>query len=452
MDRKESKDNPLRKMSLIKLAKSLDEKSKKEIIDDYIKLYKKNKKLENELKKYKNANTPSSANKHLKKITQGLKAKIGAKRGAPKGHKGFTLILDPTRIFDIIAKQCGYCYSRNVEPTGYVKKKKIVCLQKAKIIVKQYNLYEIRCLNCNRLTLARHKEIPKNGVYDKRILSLVNYLRFKSRLTHNRIVDFMNNVLGVPMTNPTSLNITNRVSRELEPEYQKLEVEVKELAVVNADETSHSVDGVNQWIWVFCNSWLSLFKFHPQRGGDIVEKTLGNEFTGKLVVDGWRTYKAYSEKHDKVLLQRCWDHGKREAEFECKKKHPDLYKWFCDIYYGVKRGKSYKQEKRRLDKYQWCKNQLKLWIGSASSRRSLRKFANKMENGGDDWFTCMLYPEVPMDNNEAERSLRPIVVLRKIIGCLRNNTGVRTHEIMMSLISTWEKQNKNVFYTLQNTI
>ena len=75
-----------------------------------------------------------------------------------------------------------------------------------------------------------------------------------------------------------------------------------------------------------------------------------------------------------------------------------------------------------------------------------------IENGGDDWFTAILHPEATLNNNEAERSLRPFVIMRKIIGALRSESGVKTHEVMMSLISTWGKQQKNVFYTLQTSL
>ena len=45
--------------------------------------------------------------------------------------------------------------------------------------------------------------------------------------------------------------------------------------------------------------------------------------------------------------------------------------------------------------------------------------------------------EIPIDNNEAERSIRPFVILRKIMGCLRSEIGMKNYEIMVSLISTW---------------
>lgn len=427
-------------------------KSRDEILEEMFELYKEKEKLKKELKKYKNANTPSSANKHLKANTQGLKAKKRAKRGAPKNHRGNTLILpEADIIIPVYTENCPECNGVNIRWTGYIKKRKVICHQKAKTYVKEYHQWEYLCLDDRTLFLAKHKDIPEKGIYDKTIQSLVNYYKFKARLPHNLVVDVMNNIHDVPMTEPTSLDITRRVSEKLEPEYYKLEKEIKESKVVGGDETSHSVNGINHWIWVFCNHLLSLFKFKKERGGDIVEKTLGKDFQGGLVSDGWQTYKTYSKKHG-VKLQRCWDHLRREVKHECKKKYPDLYRWCCDIYFMVKRGREYKQEKRRHDMYEKCKAELAMLITHMEAHRNLRKLATKIKNGGDNWFTCILHPELPMNNNEAERSLRPFVLIRKIIGCLRSEIGKRNYEIMMSLISTWQKQGKNAFYTLQATL
>ncbi|MFH0752492.1 MAG: IS66 family transposase [archaeon] len=440
------------KLQLKSLKEKLKEKSRDEIIEEMFELLKEKEKLEKELKKYKNANTPSSANKHLKEDTQGLKAKKGAKHGAPKGHKGSTFVWpNVNEIIDLIAKKCAQCESTNIEPTGYVKKKKVVCFIKPKILIKEYHQHEFRCLDCHTLTLASHKNIPEKGIYDRTIQSLVNYLKFKARLPHNIVVDVMNNIFNVPMTGPTSLEITRRASNKLEPLYQELENNIKQAEIVGTDETSLSINGINHWIWVFCNELISLFKINKERGGDIVEKTLGKNFQGKLVSDGWQTYAAYT-KENKIIHQRCWSHLNTETKFECKKKHPDIYKWCYDIYLIVQKGKNYKQEKRRQDMHKKCKNELARLIGTMKAHTNLRKLANKIENAGDKWFTCILHPELPMDNNEAERSIRPFVIIRKIIGCLRSDLGMKNYEIMMSLISTWQKQGKNTYHTLQTTL
>ena len=192
------------------------EKSKEELIDLVIEKEEKIKELERELKKYKNSNTPSSSNKHIKPDTLGLKAKSGAKRGAPVGHHGATLQLpNPEEIIPVLAQECFHCGSENIEPTGYTKTRKIIHLIKPRTIVKEYQQQEIRCLDCHKLTLANHGDIPEKGIYDKTIQSLVNYLKFKARLPHNLVVDSMNKIFNVPMTDATSMDITRRVSKKL---------------------------------------------------------------------------------------------------------------------------------------------------------------------------------------------------------------------------------------------
>jgi len=115
----------------------------------------------------------------------------------------------------------------------------------------------------------------------------------------------------------------------------------------------------------------------------------------------------------------------------------------------VKKGKAEPDEAGRHKWFEKCKAELERWITHAEAHQNLRKFATKMKNGGEKWFAPILYQELPLDNNEAERSLRPFVIIRKIIGCLRSEVGKRNYEVMMSLISTWQKQQKNALYMLE---
>ena len=382
----------------------------------------------------------------------GLRAEKNAKRGAPKGHWGNTLVLGKADfIIPVVAECCCNCQSKNIKKTGYVKKRKIVDIIKPKIIINEYLQNEYLCLDCRTLTLASQKDIPETGIYSKNIQSIVNYLKFKGRMPHEILVDFMNNYFLVPMTRPTCLAITRRASKKLEYKYDELGVQIKNETLIQPDETSLSVNGINHWIWVFCNSLITFFKINKERGGDIVEKTLGKDFKGKICSDGWRTYTTYCVDNN-VVHQRCWAHGWAEVKFESQKKHPELCKWYHNIYMMVKDGKNCIEEKNRLDIYKKCKAELERWIICAKAHTNLRKLANKIENGGDNWFNCILYPDLPIDNNEAERSIRPFVIIRKIIGCLRSEIGKKNYEVMMSLISTWEKQDKNVFHMLDTLL
>ena len=93
--------------------------------------------------------------------------------------------------------------------------------------------------------------------------------------------------------------------------------------------------------------------------------------------------------------------------------------------------------------------ELKQWIDYAESYKELRKFAVTVRNGIDHWFTFLDHKGVEPTNNRAERALRELVVLRKIIGTLRNEKGTRIMERIMSCISTWKQQGLNTFTELK---
>src|SRR5207244_12541566 len=54
----------------------------------------------------------------------------------------------------------------------------------------------------------------------------------------------------------------------------------------------------------------------------------------------------------------------------------------------------------------------------------------------DHLFTCLDKPQVPADNNHAERQIRPAVIMRKNILCNRSVGGAQTQAILMSIYRT----------------
>ena len=197
--------------------------------------------------------------------------------------------------------------------------------------------------------------------------------------------------------------------------------------------------------------------FNVKRGGDIVEKVLGKDFNGILGCDGWSTYAVFSKKVG-ILLQRCWAHAIRELKEVCTNaKKPDksleaAYKWFCDIFEQVKEARKIKSREIREQLYAELVDELNRWLQVYQSYRKLRPFVNKMENGENFWFTCVLYLEIEPTNNRAERGLRAWRVLEKIIGCLRSEQGFRTTEIMMSLFGTWDLRKINPYEQLKSIL
>ena len=67
----------------------------------------------------------------------------------------------------------------------------------------------------------------------------------------------------------------------------------------------------------------------------------------------------------------------------------------------------------------------------------MRVLCQRVERFLHELFTFVAKPRTAAVNNAAERSLRPPVVSRNIIGGARSDQGSETKGIMASLLGTW---------------
>jgi transposase len=57
-------------------------------------------------------------------------------------------------------------------------------------------------------------------------------------------------------------------------------------------------------------------------------------------------------------------------------------------------------------------------------------------------FTCFRRAGVSLTNNQAERSLRPVVIMRRVIQGTRSAKGLENHTVLRSLFETARRQGK----------
>ena len=67
-------------------------------------------------------------------------------------------------------------------------------------------------------------------------------------------------------------------------------------------------------------------------------------------------------------------------------------------------------------------------------------------------FVFVAEPEAPPDNNAAERSLRPVVISRKISGGTRSAYGTDTKMTLASIFGTWRAQGLNPLTTCRQML
>lgn len=75
----------------------------------------------------------------------------------------------------------------------------------------------------------------------------------------------------------------------------------------------------------------------------------------------------------------------------------------------------------------------------------LRLIAKRVLDFLEELFVFVEHPEVPSDNNGAERSIRPAVIARKVRGGTRTGRGSETYAALLTLFETWKLRGLNPF-------
>ena len=409
-------------------------------------LEKENKELKKILTIFINPHTPPSRQFFKKNVPRASK-----KLGAPVGHKGATRkLLQPAETVKHFLTNCPKC-NNFLKKLLYTEERIIEEIpepQPIKVIKHVIGFYD--CKNCGIVTAET--SLPREGIFGKNILAQTTLMKYDDRLPARKVANTLNRTFLFEATHSTVLNIVQRVVKAVQHIYAQLKIQIKNFFNVYIDETGIKVQGKQFWIWVFTTITTTLFVIRKSRHCKVVEEVLGENFNGVINCDGWETYKTYKNNNDKVLLQRCWAHAKREVEAIAEKygEVKPLFKWFQNIYIMVcKARESGEPLYRRAKLKEKCENELRQWLDVTTSYKELKTVRTKIENGFEHWFTCIIHPEVEPTNNRAERMLREQVVIRKITGTLRNEKGTTANEVMMSLITTWKQQNKNSFLELR---
>ena len=108
--------------------------------------------------------------------------------------------------------------------------------------------------------------------------------------------------------------------------------------------------------------------------------------------------------------------------------------------------------RERAQMHRSCQNGLRSLVKRSVTDGTVATLLGKIEGGIDHWLTFIGEPAVSPTNNAAENALREPVVLRKIIGTLRNDRGMFVHETILSLLATWRQQGRNPYEELRRVV
>ena len=213
--------------------------------------------------------------------------------------------------------------------------------------------------------------------------------------------------------------------------------------VVHADETGWRQNGNNGYVWTFSTPTERYF-LRRGRGKAVVDEALGESFSGVLVSDFYAAYHHYDGPK-----QRCWAHLLRDIHDlrALYLKDAPLARWAAPVHrlYEEAKAFSHPQARRRRTAQLALERKL-LAICQPFLADPLAvpaKLCRRIERHIKELFVFVAEPDVPADNNAAERSLRHLVISRKVSGGTRSEQGTESKMTLASIFGTWRAQGLN---------
>jgi len=249
------------------------------------------------------------------------------------------------------------------------------------------------------------------------------------------------------------VELTHDVRRQLQPQADQLKAQVQSSTVAHGDETGWRENGQNGWAWTFVTGGpaaVRYFEYDRSRSHHVAQRILGANWRGWLVTDFYAAYNLIPGRH-----QRCWVHLLRDLHDlkQAQGANPEVLQWLRDVRQLYDAAHTWLREhpaptlaERRTEYADLFRQACRVGEQYALAYdHPCCALAKRVLRHQDELFPFVLVPGLPADNNLAERSIRPLVIMRQISGGSRSAEGTKTRLALASLLHTWTARNLNPF-------
>lgn len=311
-----------------------------------------------------------------------------------------------------------------------------------------------------------HKSLLGHSVWIELMLSKYHYYTPHARLLRQWKDTGLNLAAGTITGGLKSI-----ATAYFSPVYQALQERSRLSSHWHADETRWEVyatpvegkESSRWYLWVFRCQEVVVYFLDPSRSQTVPRSHLQG-CAGILSVDRYSAYKAFV-KGTLILLAYCWAHVRRDF-LDLAKKYPGQQAWAMSFVEAI--GELYHLNKLRLealdDSKAWPIRQAALddaldRMAQRAANELQRLQAIKTRTAGETaclkvlkslvnhWSGLTIFskhPEIPMDNNLAENSLRGAVVLRNGCRGAGSQWSGNLMAMAMSIFRTLEMHHLNV--------
>lgn len=377
------------------------------------------------------------------------------KKRAPEHNRGRRREL-PTRIQQHALERCPDCNYR-LQGTSIDYRRQVLELPEPQPVeVIEHQVIKRWCPKCQRWHSPRldlQGQVLGQGRIGVRIASLIAYLRSTLRLPIRRIQAYLRTIHQLLLSAGEIVELLHQVRRGLQPVVERLKQQARASPILHGDETGWRENGLNGYIWAFSTpgeDGVRYYEYDHSRSQAVLKRILGGKFQGHLVSDFYVGYNDYAGKH-----QRCWTHLLRDLHGlkEAHAQQAELVEWaeevralYDDAQAWLQANPLGSREEREAEYISLVGRAHRLGLRYALAyTHPCCALAKRLLRHEDELFQFVLVAGLSADNNLAERSIRALVVIRKISGGSRSSEGTKTRMGLASLFETWQARKLNPF-------
>ena len=281
------------------------------------------------------------------------------------------------------------------------------------------------------------------------LISRIATLREEGRLPIRSIQWYLRTVHQLRLSVGAIVSAIHQTAQQAQPAVAAILDRIRASPVVHADETGWRQNGNNGYVWTFSTPTERYF-LRRGRGKAVVDEALGESFSGVLVSDCYAAYHHYDGPK-----QRCWAHllrgyprpggalpqghragpvGRGSPSALCRGQ----------VYVEARSFTHPQAQRRRTAQLAWERQLLVICQPFLADPLALQgRLCRRIERHIKELFVFVAEPDVPSDNNPAERSLRHVVISRKISGGTRSERGTESKMTLASIFGTWRARGLN---------
>lgn len=351
---------------------------------------------------------------------------------------------------------CGEPLTNLREVVRYLEDIVLPALSGLKIVEKQ-TIETGFCPRCRkwRSAIPIRKQVCSLG---ENVRMRVAYCMTVQGQTFEKIARDLQDTFGIAVSDGEMAHMLTTEAAKLLPEYHAIDTRIRDAPCRNGDETSWPVqeEGEGRWGWVKTASDApdTLFRLGRNRGKGNATELFGSGSRPTVTDD----YAAYDDLLNHGL---CWAHPKRKFQDlaestmlseQRKRRCVRFYKRFRLLFRAVEAIVEAPYARiARMEEAETFRQQIaRLCVPNPADPRKLATLKTTFLQNTKKYLLCVREPNVPMTNNKAERSIRPLVIKRKVSFGSKTQKGADVMSVLLSVcLTTWWKKPKNFYAAYQ---